>query len=56
MRVIIEEEITYTLKEKFSRVELVERLKTFHQKILKDRNGVPFSDSVQIIRAMRDND
>lgn len=52
----VEEEVSVILKEKFSRVAMAERLKEFHQKILNERDGVPFSDSVQIIREMRDND
>ena len=52
----VEQEVKFVLSEKFSRDALVGRLKKIHAKILEERGGVPFSDSVQIIREMRDND
>lgn len=52
----IEEEVSCVLKERFSRMASAERLKDFHNKLLSKRGGVPFPDSVNLIREMRDND
>lgn len=51
-----EEVLVDVVQQYWERRSFVDLMKSMHKKMLDERGGIPFSDSVEIIREMRDND